>query len=138
MLETYQFLKEDKIINFTGYKNEYVFEKIKSGVFYENELLEKWTDCIDENSIVFDIGANLGNHTVFFSKVKNVKEIHSFEPVKKNFELLEKNCIDNLCPQVHLYNIGLGERSGFANMSDNEANFGAIELNVSSDGNIEI
>jgi len=128
----------DNNISFTGYENEYVFEKIKSGTFYENDLLLRWTDSINENSIVFDIGANLGNHTLFFSKIKNAKKVYSFEPVKKNYELLERNCKDNSCTQVELFNFGLGAQNGFANMTDNVHNFGAIELNESYDGVIKI
>jgi len=125
-------------ILFSGYEGEYVFEKIKTGNFYEQELLEKWTQSISSDSVVFDIGANLGNHSVYFAKICNAEQVYSFEPIKKNFDLLQRNCADNHCTQVHLYNIGLGEKNSRASMQDNVANFGAIELNEDTTGDIEI
>ena len=125
-------------ISFTGYEDEYVFEKIKLGNFYEIGLLEKWTAGMDNNSIVFDVGANLGNHTIYFSKIKDAKHVYAFEPVPKNYDLLVRNCADNNCERVQLFNIGLGSQSGKATIIDNATNFGAIELYEDLEGKIEI
>lgn len=64
---------------------------------------------IDKEVIVFDIGANVGLATLFFSKKENVKQVFSFEPVedtysqaKKNFQL---NSFNN--QKIVAYNFGL-------------------------------
>lgn len=46
---------------------------------------------LGENKIVVDIGANIGNHTVFFANVCKAKKVYSFEPQEKVFEILKKN-----------------------------------------------
>ena len=43
------------------------------------------------NGIVYDIGANIGNHTLYFSRTLNPKKIYSFEPAKELFETLNFN-----------------------------------------------
>lgn len=65
----------------------------------------------DKEVIVFDIGANVGLATLFFSKKENVKQVFSFEPVedtytqaKKNFQL---NPVDN--QKIVVNNFGLAE-----------------------------
>lgn len=42
-----------------------------------------------ENSVVYDIGANIGAFTVALAN--KVKKVYAFEPNPKNFELLKKN-----------------------------------------------
>ena len=53
---------------------------------------------------VVDVGANLGLHSVRFSKL--FKEVHSFEPSATNFECLTLNTIT--LKNIKLYNVGLG------------------------------
>jgi FkbM family methyltransferase len=49
-----------------------------------------------KNSIVFDIGANMGFYTVWMSRsIGELGEIHSFEPDTKNFERLSQNILIN-------------------------------------------
>ena len=42
-------------------------------------------------NIVYDIGANVGIYSILFNKLLNNSKIYSFEPVKKNFNVLKKN-----------------------------------------------
>jgi len=55
----------------------------------EIELLKNF---IKPHFTVYDIGANIGYHTLAFSKL--AQDVYSFEPNKKNLELLRKNTID--------------------------------------------
>lgn len=48
-------------------------------------------DYIEENSIVIDAGANFGQLSVLFSKLKKNVTVYSFESSKFIFELLKKN-----------------------------------------------
>lgn len=40
---------------------------------------------------IIDVGAYIGNHTLFFAEFLNVNKIHIFEPVDMNFPVLTKN-----------------------------------------------
>lgn len=78
--------------------------------FYENAeitLISKYLNNKIKDGIFIDVGANIGNHSLFFSEF--FKEVCSFEPQKKIFKILELNSseIDN----INIYNFGLGEKS---------------------------
>jgi hypothetical protein len=51
--------------------------------FYERELLQGMCSLVlDKNSIALDVGANIGNHSLFFSN--NFDSVISFEPMASN------------------------------------------------------
>ena len=52
---------------------------------------------------VIDIGANLGNHSMFFSRELGI-DTYAFEPCLRNFELLKKNAPDAKCFNLALSN----------------------------------
>ena len=61
---------------------------------YEKDILEKLKNCVfnkidTQNSICLDIGANIGNHTLYFAQFFN--QVYSFEPHPEIFELLKFN-----------------------------------------------
>ncbi len=72
---------------------------------YEKNQLNFLKKISEENKIshFFDIGANIGYYTLFF---KDIKNIHAFEPNKKNFLRLKENINLNTL-NVNLYNFGL-------------------------------
>ena len=63
--------------------------------YYEGYILNEWTKEIGPVEVVFDIGANIGNHTVYFAKHTEARKIYSFEPFKMNFDRLVENVKDN-------------------------------------------
>ena len=122
-------------IRMSGYEGEYIFEKISaSKVFYEQDLLNKWFPC-DNTKIVYDIGANIGNHTVFFATATPQSQIFSFEPIPENFAMLMRNIADNgLEDRVRAFQIAVGEEPGIVYMNiTQDANYGSAS--IVSDGN---
>jgi hypothetical protein len=84
--------------------------QLSQSEFFEQDILQSLDKLLDENSVVIDIGANVGNHTVYWGKITNVKKIYSFEPVKPTFDILSKNIeINNLSEKVKTYNTGLSD-----------------------------
>ncbi len=58
--------------------------------WYEHEFLQAIIAIIpDMNSIVLDVGANIGNHTIFLAH--HFTEVISFEPVPENAAILRNN-----------------------------------------------
>ena len=138
-----QTIKINDNLCLSGYDKEYVFEKIRtSNNFYEKDILERWflphsKDC----KIIYDIGANIGNHSVFFAaNTQKNAHVYSFEPVPDNFSLLQKNISDNaLQEKVSLYQFALGEESGFANMQfESEGNMGTTSISDTGDIDVEV
>jgi FkbM family methyltransferase len=59
----------------------------------EPETLQ-WIDTFDPNSVLWDIGANVGLYTCYASKTKNCT-VYAFEPSFFNLELLARNIFNN-------------------------------------------
>lgn len=88
---------------FWGIDDEYIFTVLKSGKqFYELRELDKFRKYVPSNPIIYDIGANIGNHTIYFKKYYDANKIYSFEPVPANFELLNKNIQENNLKNIEL------------------------------------
>ena len=56
--------------------------------YYEYGMLD-YIRRLGSFDTVLDIGANIGNHSVFFGKYV-AKKVHAIEPVPNNLKLLEK------------------------------------------------
>ncbi|GAA0137516.1 hypothetical protein YSY43_43570 [Paenibacillus sp. YSY-4.3] len=122
-------------LKISGFEGEYIFEKIKStNSFYESHLLLKWSEYISPDAVVYDIGANLGNHALYFSKKTRAKSIYAFEPADINFSLLEKNCMDNDCDNVQIFNVAIGSKEDKANMNISLDNLGQSYVTLESTG----
>jgi FkbM family methyltransferase len=108
--------------------------------FYEKKLLNYLDQYISEDTCVLEIGANIGNHSVYWGKVRNVKHLYCFEPILKTFQRLEKNIsINNLQNKTSLFNKAVGkENSKGVIDSFNMENIGATSIKTSIDGDIEI
>ena len=105
-------------IKLSGYENEYILSIIeKTNDFYEQNLLDNWVaKYAKEAKVIYDIGANIGNHTVYFAKKLNAEKIYSFEPMSINYKMLEKNIADNNIKNVKAYNIALGAENSSSKM----------------------
>lgn len=70
--------------------------------------------CVEENDVVFDIGAWIGDTAYVFSqKMKGTGMIYGFEPMPQNYDLLAENL--HLIPNLKIYNMGLGKEDGVLN-----------------------
>ena len=82
-----------------------------------------------------DIGANLGNHTLYWSQNMDYERIYSFEPFTPNFEVLRQNVKDNGLKNIVLVHKGIGEKKGYTNILEfDESNYGGTTLDVSVNG----
>jgi FkbM family methyltransferase len=76
---------------------------------YETELI---SSIIKPGSVVLDIGANIGYHTLLFAKlVGQSGKVFAFEPDPANFRLLEKNVSVNGYPNVALEQKAVSNRN---------------------------
>ena len=85
-------------------------EIIKGNIF-DQEIYDLSKSLIKENSIVIDAGANYGQMSILFSKVKEKVLVYSFESSKYIYKILEKNIKINqsYCKAI---NCILGNESG--------------------------
>ena len=76
---------------------------------YENEELYmslKLLQMLDNESVVFDIGANLGWYTINILKDMNKRKVYSFEPIGDTFVKLKENLEINNLSSESIFNIG--------------------------------
>jgi FkbM family methyltransferase len=62
--------------------------------FYELDVLMKCRELYLPGSAIIDVGANIGNHAVFFGAFLNAP-VYAFEPYQLNHDLLEMNIAAN-------------------------------------------
>jgi FkbM family methyltransferase len=130
-IATADFYFEGQSFRITGLsESDYIFSTIsKYGSFYERQFLKYFRFCVRKSGVIIDAGANIGNHSIFFSKVM-LRKCISFEPNPTAYELLERNIIANNASIV-AYELGLSSDTGSARL-DNENiqpnNLGAARL----------
>lgn len=85
--------------------------RVKTFGTKEPETLE-WIESIPENSVLWDIGANVGLYTVYAAKKRTLR-IWAFEPSVFNLELLARNLfLNDLQNSVCIVPVALCDRSG--------------------------
>ncbi len=84
------------------------FEILYNGYYEKSnlEILKKSFPANIANSNFLDIGANIGNHSLFFKDSFN--KIESFEPQKKIFQILKLNT--QQYPNIKIYNYGVSNK----------------------------
>ena len=98
-LVVYSFDTVSTEINLNGiYEKELLFF-LRANLKKKNFNLEKKT--------VIDIGAFIGNHSIFFSRM--FANVISFEPHPKSFEILKLNCKNS--GNIKLYNFGCSDKN---------------------------
>ncbi|CCY25228.1 uncharacterized protein BN676_01805 [Brachyspira sp. CAG:484] len=116
----------------------YIVERNK--FFEQNILLELLEYIPKHDAVILDIGANIGNHTLYWAALCDAKTVYSFEPVKSTFDILSKNIsLNNLENKVKLFNIGLSDEICYADVSAYyETNIGGISVKKSSLGKLKL
>ena len=121
---------QDNKDQFAVFSNDYISSEIILNKYYEknvffflkNDVFKKY---IDSNiDICLDIGANIGNHSSFFSNY--FFKILAFEPNKKSYELLKINT--NYKKNIETYNLALSDEEKTLNFFENKKNYGASKL----------
>lgn len=100
----------------------HIKEVERHGKFFEYGMLEAIEKLPYRPGICMDIGANVGNHTVFFSKFCKFDEVWAFEPSPNSFELLKYNLLSNESSNVNCFYQAVGSHDGFVRMTDNKYN----------------
>ncbi len=77
---------------------------------YEKTDFDMILKLICERPVIFDIGANIGWHSVNFSKLIRDAQIYAFEPVPRTFGFLEKNIALNNSASVKPYDFGFSNK----------------------------
>ncbi|WP_428265133.1 FkbM family methyltransferase [Haliangium sp.] len=107
--------------------------------FYENDMLQHAATLLKPNDLVIDVGAYIGNHTLFFAGICDA-EVVAFEPNPPSFAILDQNiALNGLQDRVTAYNKGLGRACAKAEViSPSRKNQGSAQLTLSDDGQVDV
>lgn len=114
---------------FVVFANDLISSEIILNKYYEKNILmflkyEVFNKYINKDDMCIDVGANIGNHTNFFSKF--FLKVFSFEPNKKTFDLLQINTKSK--KNVFIFNYALSDSEKNINFYENKKNYGASKV----------
>lgn len=101
------------------------------GGFYETEELAIIARYFPKGGRFCDIGANVGNHTLFATKILHAREVVCFEPNPTAIALLRSNLVLNRIETVvdqRYLGIGLSDAAAEATVSEFTNNLGGARL----------
>ena len=99
--------------------------------YFERPLLDYIQTYFPVHEVILDVGANIGNHTVYFAKYLKYIQIIAFEPIEENFKLLDLNTLD--IPRLRLRNEAVGDGTLDVMMKKEPENMGACEVTPTGD-----
>jgi FkbM family methyltransferase len=112
-----------------------------NGRFYELDGLQAMRTSAPQSASILDVGAHVGNHTVFFSSFLNAKRIVPIEPNRRAQASLRINCALNGASNVDLSFVdhALGAESAAGRViTEAGLNSGGTKVEPHSDGGVKI
>ncbi|WP_185750328.1 FkbM family methyltransferase [Stutzerimonas stutzeri] len=118
---------------------DYIQKKISTELQpYELEMLQDIQVNVSAGDLVLDVGANIGNHTLYLAAIADCK-VTSFEPNASLIEALRRSVeINQLSERVTLMPFGVGHMAGQGHFSAiMEENLGGQSIDI-GEGDIRI
>lgn len=132
----------DRFVTFcTNMENDPIQRNHRRGTFYELKELKTLMALFPKGGVFVDIGANIGNHSLFAALFLDPSKVIPFEPNPLAIELLIENVVVNrLLDVFDLSNLGIGlsnENSGGYAMEKRDRNLGAAKM-LEGKGDLEV
>lgn len=118
------------------FANDLIGIQINQFGLYEREELHLMFEFLAPLLPVFakgmalDIGANIGNHALFFAQ--RFQQVHAFEPNPYTFDLLRFNA--QWAPNVQIHRHGLGDARGVFELIEHSTNLGGSSILIGDKG----
>lgn len=114
--------------------NDHIGGGIITFGLYDRQNLEMTPQVLAElaksdgfrDGVCLDIGANIGNHALYYSKL--FKQVIAFEPNPIIYKLLEANILRNRISNIKVCTMGLGSKKERKNLSICDENLGMSSL----------
>ena len=124
----------------TNRNDEIQAAQIAAG-YYERSELDQLRSDLGDRRTIFDIGANIGNHSVYFSRHFNSERIVLIEPYQPAIKHLLVNVALNYSPAFDLSFLGKAAGAHNANASivaPTTFNIGLTSIDPSKPGEVEV
>jgi len=125
---------------YTG-RNPVIEREHTRGLFYEQDELTYLASRIRTGATIVDIGANTGNHTVYFAHVMEARKVIPIEPSPQAIQALERAVAINHLTTVDLSKLGVGvgrEAGTFRLQLSQRGGLGATSLAVDPAGDVRV
>lgn len=121
----------------TRYSNKFYFYKNDNTIGRSLDLYGEYSETevsfllsiLNDQSVVYDIGSNIGYHTSAFASI--AKKVYSFEPNFLSYDLLVKNTQQN--KNVICVNAAVNSNNGIVSVNnfdiDVPGNYGSVSIN---------
>lgn len=107
--------------------------------FFEEGQIDIACHYLPKKAVIIDIGANIGNHTMYWASKCDPCRIYAFEPVPETFEILKRNIAINCFVNVKIFNMGLSDEPSHAEIdSFFPENIGATVIKKSEKGTLQV
>lgn len=93
-----------------------------NGLNYEPHIRKELVRLIPKATVMWDIGANLGIHTISAKQLNPQLRVFCFEPAALNQQLLAKTIALNGWKDVCLIPVAIGDYDGLTSMNNDPAN----------------
>jgi FkbM family methyltransferase len=104
----------------------------------EKEELQMMENLVKDGDNFYDIGANIGWHSMNLALSNRTLNIFSFEPVPSTYNSLVENIKLNSISNIYTFNEGLSKTSGFSDFYFNKSITGNSSLkNLTGDSDVE-
>lgn len=110
-----------------------------SGNYWDTTALSKIDKLLEENATILDIGANIGNHSLYWASERKAQKIYSFEPYPSSYQILKTNIdINNLNNIIEALPFALSDENTKAQVcSFCPTNIGGTGFSKNSEGDFE-
>jgi FkbM family methyltransferase len=112
-------------------ENGFVDQEIFWKGCYEEEVLASIKKHLPKDGVFVDIGANIGDHTLFSSYIANTGKVIAFEPIPAIFHQIEESVLLNKekgHAVIELHNIACGKEKNTLTLSIPKDNVGGSSL----------
>ena len=103
--------------------------------FTKNNYFPILTDILSKGSVIIDVGASYGDEVVDMAKLTGEGgHVYAFEPLSHEFEALQRTVLLNGFTNVTCINQAVSSRSGFAELTSEEATVRGIRESPTGGG----
>lgn len=103
---------------------------------YEHDLLRTLAPFASTAAMVVDVGANIGNHSLYFAIVRGAT-VHAFEPNPEALRYLRANIAASGVQQIHVHGAGLSDFDGRGRIATGDE-LGMTQLVPDDSGEIDV
>ncbi|MFV0482055.1 MAG: FkbM family methyltransferase, partial [Campylobacteraceae bacterium] len=120
-----------------GKGQDYIQKKIyEEKIPYEYDMLKDMINRAKKDTIIVDVGSNIGNHSLFLAA--NGFDVYAFEANSLVFDIMSVSIKINKFKNIKAFNFGLSDKVGKAKIDNfNKSNLGAQSLKI-GEGEIEL